>query len=89
MDIRRLPYLSDKDVKRLKYLKAYKRLIGEPVYSIYAARQEHPNAYNVWTDEDDEELKSMWAEGKSVQEIADYFGRKNSSIITRLKKLGI
>ena len=27
MDIRRLPYLSDKDVKRLKkYLKAYKRL---------------------------------------------------------------
>ena len=90
MDIRRLPYLSDKDVKRLKkYLKAYKRLIGEPVYSIYAARQEHPNAYNVWTPEDDEELKSMWAEGKSVQEIADYFGRKNSSIITRLKKLGI
>ena len=90
MDIRRLPYLSDKDVKRLKkYLKAYKRLVGAPVYSIYAARQEHPNAYNVWTSEDDEELKSMWAEGKSVQEIADYFGRKNSSIITRLKKLGI
>ena len=90
MDIRRLPYLSDKDVKRLKkYLKAYKRLIGEPVYSLYAARQEHPNAYNVWTAEDDEKLKAMWAEGKSVQEIADYFGRKNSSIITRLKKLGI
>ena len=90
MDIRRLPYLSDKDVKRLKkYLKAYKRLIGEPVYSVYAARQEHPNAYNVWTSEDDKELKSMWAEGKPVQEIADYFGRKNSSIITRLKKLGI
>lgn len=33
MDIRRLPYLSDKDVKRLKkYLKAYKKLTGEPVY---------------------------------------------------------
>ena len=90
MDIRRLPYLSDKDVKRLKkYLKAYKKLVGEPVYSIYAARQEHPNAYNVWTAEDDEELKLMWEEGKSVQEIADYFGRKNSSIITRLRKLGI
>ena len=90
MDIRRLPYLSDKDVKRLKkYLKAYKKLVGEPVYSIYAARQEHPNAYNVWTAEDDEELKQMWEEGKSLQEIADYFGRKNSSIITRLRKLGI
>lgn len=90
MDIRRLPYLSDKDVKRLKkYLKAYKKLTGEPVYSVYAARQEHPNAYTVWTSEDDEELRQMWAEGKSVQEIADYFGRKNSSIISRLKKLGI
>lgn len=90
MDIRRLPYLSDKDVKRLKkYLKAYKKLTGEPVYSVYAARQEHPNAYTVWTSEDDEELRQMWAEGKSVQEIADYFGRKNSSIINRMKKLGI
>lgn len=90
MDIRRLPYLSDKNVKRLKkYLKAYKKLTGEPVYSVYAARQEHPNAYTVWTSEDDEELRQMWAEGKSVQEIADYFGRKNSSIISRLKKLGI
>ena len=90
MDIRRLPYLSDKDVKRLKkYLKAYKRLIGEPVYSIYAARQEHPNAYNVWTAEDDKQLRQMWAERKSVNDIADYFGRKNSSIITRMKKLGL
>ena len=89
-DIRRLPYLSDKDVKRLKkYLKAYKRLIGEPVYSIYAARQEHPNAYNPWTEEDDETLRKMWNEGMSVHDIADHFGRKNSSIITRLKKLGI
>ena len=34
MDIRRLPYLSDKDVKRLKrYLRAYKQLTGEPTYS--------------------------------------------------------
>jgi hypothetical protein len=90
MDIRRLPYLSDKDVKRLKkYLKAYKKLIGEPVYSVYAARQEHPNAYFTWTSEDDEELKQMWSEGKSVNAIADYFGRKSSAIISRMKKLGI
>ena len=90
MDIRRLPYLSDKDVKRLKkYLKAYKRLIGEPVYSIYAAKQEHPSAYEPWTEDADAELTRMWAEGASVQEIADHFGRKNSAIITRLKKLGL
>ena len=90
MDIRRLPYLSDKDVKRLKkYLKAYKRLSGEPVYSIYAAKQENPNAYEPWTEEADEQLKKMWSEGISVHEIAEHFGRKSSAIITRMKKLGI
>lgn len=90
MDIRRLPYLSDKDVKRLKkYLKAYKRLTGEPVYSIYAAKQENPNAYEPWTEEADSELARLWSEGKSVAEIADHFRRKNTAIITRLKKLGL
>lgn len=90
MDIRRLPYLSDKDVKRLKkYLKAYKKLIGEPVYSIYAAKQENPNAYEPWTEEADAELTQMWTAGISVQEIADHFGRKSNAIITRLKKLGL
>ena len=90
MDIRRLPYLSDKDVKRLKkYLKAYKRLTGEPVYSLYAARQEHPNAYDPWTEMADTELKSMWADGVSVADIAAHFGRKQSAIITRIKKLGL
>ena len=90
MDIRRLPYLSNKYVKRLKkYLKAYKRLTGEPVYSVYAARQEHPNAYDAWTEEADKELKQMWSEGISVHEIADHFGRKSSAIISRMKKLGI
>ena len=90
MDIRRLPYLSDKDVKRLKkYLKAYKKLIGEPVYSIYAARQEHPNAFDPWTEEADAELRMMWDKGISANEIADHFGRKSSAIITRMKKLGL
>ena len=88
MDIRRLPYLSDKDVKRLKkYLKAYKKLIGEPLYSIYAARQENPNAYDPWTEDDDKLLKEMWSEGKSVADIAEHFGRKESAIIVRIKKL--
>lgn len=90
MDIRRLPYLSDKDVKRLKkYLKAYKRLVGEPVYSIYACRQEHPNAFDPWTEEADTELSQLWEEGLSVDEIAEHFGRKPSAIIVRMKKLGL
>lgn len=90
MDIRRLPYLSDKDVKRLKkYLKAYKKLIGEPLYSVYACRQEHPNAFDPWSEEADTELRQMWSEGSSVADIAKHFGRKESAIIVRMRKLGI
>lgn len=90
MDIRRLPYLSDKDVKRLKkYLKAYKKLIGKPVYSVYACRQEHPNAFDPWTEEADAELRQMWSQGSSVTDIAKHFGRKGSAVIVRLKKLGL
>ena len=90
MDIRRLPYLSDKDIKRLKkYLKAYKKLIGEPLYSVYACRQEHPNAFDPWTEEADAELRQMWSEGSSVADIAKHFGRKESAIIVRMRKLGI
>lgn len=90
MDIRRLPYLSDKDVKRLKkYLKAYKKLIGEPLYSVYACRQEHPNAFDPWTEEADAELRQIWSEGSSVADIAKHFGRKESAIIVRMRKLGI
>ena len=67
----------------------YKKLIGEPVYSIYAARQENPNAYDPWTEEADAELKKMWSEGTSIPDIAVHFGRKQSAIITRIKKLGL
>ena len=90
MDIRRLPYLSDKDVKRLKkYLKAYKQLIGEPTYSVYACRQEYLNAYDPWTEEDDARLTEMWREGVSIDELAEHFGRKRGAIISRMKKLNL
>ena len=63
MDIRRLPYLSDKDVKRLKrYLKAYKRLTGAPLYSQEAAKAEYPNAYKPWEEEEDAALREFVAE---------------------------
>ena len=90
MDIRRLPYLSDKDVKRLKkYLKAYKQLIGEPTYSVYACRQEYPNAYNPWNEEDDSKLTALWGEGATIEESASCFQRKPGAILSRIKKLGL
>lgn len=90
MDIRRLPYLSDKDVKRLKkYLKAYKQLTGEPRYSVYACRQEFPKAYSPWTNNDDAELLALWGEGATVEELAEHFQRKPGAIVSRIKKLGL
>ena len=88
MDIRRLPYISDKDVKRLKkYLKAYKQLTGTPTYSVFACRQEYPNAYTPWTEEDDLELTQMWCEGATTKELSAHFQRKLSAITSRIKKL--
>ena len=90
MDIRRLPYLSDKDVKRLKkYLKAYKQLMGVPTYSVEACRREYPNAYDPWSEADDAMLTELWGEGLSLDEIAERFGRKRGAIISRIKKLGL
>ena len=88
MDIRRLPYLSDKDVKRLKrYLKAYKQLTGVPTYSVYACQREYPNAYLPWSEEDDLKLTEMWCNGATREEIATHFQRKPSAIDSRIKRL--
>lgn len=90
MDIRRLPYISDKDVKRLKrYLKAYKQLTGTPTYSVYACRQEFPNAYDPWSEADDMMLTKMWHEGATPEELSSHFKRKPSAILVRIKKLGL
>lgn len=88
MDIRRLPYLSDKDVKRLKkYLKAYRQLIGEPLYSVDACRREFPNAYTPWSKQDDKELIESLLDGATVDELAVKFQRKKGAILSRIKKL--
>jgi (p)ppGpp synthase/HD superfamily hydrolase len=88
MDIRRLPYLSEKDVKRLrKYLKAYKQLLSEPTYSIKACRVNYPNAYMPWTQEDDDKLEQLFCEGKTTKELSEIFQRKQGAIRSRVKKL--
>lgn len=90
MDIRRLPYLSDKDIKRLKrYLKAYKRLTGEPVYSQEAAKAEFPNAFKPWEEAEDAALRDFVAEQLSYDDIAEHFQRKRGAIISRIKHLKI
>ena len=88
MDVRRLAYISEKDVKRLrKYLKAYKQLLGEPIYSIEACRVDYPNAYMPWTQEDDNKLEQLFCEGKTTKELSGIFQRKQGAIRSRVKKL--
>jgi (p)ppGpp synthase/HD superfamily hydrolase len=90
MDIRRLPYISDKDVKRLKkYLKAYKQLTGVPVYSVQACQAEYPNAYAPWTAKDDAELVRRWNAAATIEELSELFQRKPVGIRSRIKKLGL
>ena len=82
--------VADKDVKRLKrYLRAYKQLTGEPTYSVYACRQEYPNAYLPWTEEDDLELTRLWCEGMTVKALSAHFQRKSGAIRSRIEKLDL
>ena len=88
MDIRRLAYISEKDVKRLrKYLKAYRQLLGQSAYSIEVCRIEHPNAYKPWIREDDDMLVQLFSQGKPLKELSDIFQRKPGAILSRMKKL--
>lgn len=49
----------------------------------------YPNAYAPWTAEDDKRLERLYAEGKSVQDLAATFGRNNGGIKSRLRKLNL
>ena len=62
---------------------------NKPTYSVAEKRQEHPNAYKKWSEEDYDLLKKMYAAGHSVAELAKHFGRNNGAIRSRLNKLGL
>lgn len=50
-------------------------------------REEHPNAYQPWSGEDDEILQTMFEADIKTTKIADFFKRKPNAIRSRLKKL--
>jgi F-box protein, helicase, 18 len=51
------------------------------------ARLTHKNAWNRWSPESDEELKTMYNQMYTIPEMAAHFGRKESAIVSRLKRL--
>lgn len=58
-------------------------------YSATATKQRNTSAYKPWTEDDDDELTQQCREGRTLKEMADYFGRTKSYISTRIKKLDL
>ena len=61
----------------------------EKSYRIQDVRKAFPKAYEKWTDDDDEQLREKYSDGKNVRELADMLGRKPGAVLSRLKKLEI
>ncbi|MFF2619009.1 hypothetical protein [Kitasatospora sp. NPDC058046] len=60
----------------------------EKAYTVEEVRREYPSAYKRWTAEENDALKARCAEGASLAELAEEFGRKQGAIASRLLKLG-
>lgn len=52
-------------------------------------KEEYPQAYEKWTEKDDEELCVLFGDGMSIQDLANYFQRQPGGIRSRLKKLDL
>lgn len=61
--------------KELSYMNQQKRI--------------HANAYSPWTDEDENTLRSLYRQGKTVKELAIILQRNEGSIRSRLRKIGL
>ena len=58
-------------------------------YDTEAIRENHPNAYRPWTDEDEQLLKMLHARNQSCELMAEALGRQLGGIKSRLRRLGL
>jgi hypothetical protein len=72
-----------------KAKKAAKKVVEKNGEWLAAKREKHANAYQPWTDEDDDMLRTMFEADVKTQKIADFFKRNAGAIRSRLKKLGL
>ncbi|GAA1551279.1 hypothetical protein [Kribbella lupini] len=56
---------------------------------IEEARKAHPNAFRVWTEDQEELLTKMWHEKATLEELVAALGRQPGGIATRLRALGL
>lgn len=57
--------------------------------SMEEIRAQYPNAYRVWTKEDDARLVTLYKSGKSIKELTLIFQRNDGAITSRLRKLSV
>ncbi|MFK8281457.1 hypothetical protein [Capnocytophaga cynodegmi] len=50
-------------------------------------REKYPNAYQPWTQEDDDKLELLYCERKTIKELCIIFGRNDGAIRSRIEKL--
>lgn len=64
---------------------------GQPVASSDAVKQHHgdPRAYESWTEEEEQALRTFHAQGLSRQDIATKLGRQVGGVQSRLRRLGL
>lgn len=56
-------------------------------YSVEEKRRLHPNAYKPWDPEDEQRLAERCAQGASLSELSQEFGRNEGAIASRLLKI--
>jgi hypothetical protein len=56
---------------------------------IEAARKNHPNAFRVWTAEEEQTLSDLYRNGATKDELVEALGRQPGGIATRLRSLGL
>ncbi|MFJ1569897.1 hypothetical protein ACIOG8_37790 [Streptomyces erythrochromogenes] len=56
-------------------------------YTVEEKRQTHPNAYKPWTPDDEQQLGERCAQGASLEDLAQEFGRDLGAIATCLLKI--
>lgn len=59
----------------------------DPKFSVAAVRETHRNAYGKWTDDEDVLLLKLKRDNVPIPDIAALFGRQDSAIHSRLRKL--
>lgn len=59
----------------------------DKAYTVEKIRESHKGAYAPWTDEQDQDLTSMFCEGVNIKDISAHFGRTKGAIRSRIKKL--